>query len=102
MIPTPIDQLPGLSPEEQKRLLLWRESDDTRWVLGVLAQFKPVSSITDPDKVSDAGVALRLGQREGYDTLFSQLFLIGRTPSAPASLPKRRYSPQTRKNEADR
>lgn len=100
MIPTPIDQLPGISEEDRKRLILWRESDDTRWVLGILAQFKPVSSITNPDAVTAEGVALRLGAREGYDALYSQLFLIGQSLAAPAPKPVRRYGQQPRKNEA--
>ena len=100
MIPTSLDNLPGLPEEERKRLILWRESDDTRWVLGILSQFKPVSSVTNPDDVTAEGVSLRLGQREGYDALYSQLFLIGRSLAAPAPKPVRRYGQQPRKNEA--
>lgn len=99
MIPTPLDQQPGLSEDDRKRMIRWRESDDTRWVLGILAQFLHVSPLVSATTITGEGASLLLGERQGYDALYTQLLFIGQSLAAPAPKPARRYQ-QPRKHEA--
>ena len=98
----PLDLMPGVSPQMRERLIAWRNNEETRWVMGLLSQFKPVTgAMVNPDAASPTGAAIRLGAREGYDALYSQIFLIGMVdhPPAPTRVPTK-YGGKTHEHDA--
>lgn len=86
----PLDRQPGLSEADVKLLHRWRTLPETIRVFAILAATKPLAQPASPETLTAESSAYRLGVRDGHDTLYTQLYLVGMTPKAE-SVPRPDY-----------